>query len=182
MTKKNGQALVEIKVKTVDQLFDRRDPSPFRERDLDDDLVKYIVSSAEEYSLKIPIQFRFIITDERLSPTDCESVAVAFRAHFSYESDLIAQQLKNNHRTGRVFLLIGLVSMSFCLTVANYVGASLEKSAFQQILQEGLTITGWVAMWRPIEVFLYSWWPILNKKRCFNKLASAKVDVRTASD
>ena len=28
------------------------------------------------------------------------------------------------------------------------------------ILKESLLIGGWVAMWKPMEIFLYDWWPI----------------------
>jgi hypothetical protein len=27
------------------------------------------------------------------------------------------------------------------------------------VIREGFLIGGWVAMWRPLEVFLYDWWP-----------------------
>lgn len=28
------------------------------------------------------------------------------------------------------------------------------------LLQDGLVIIGWVALWRPAEIFLYDWWPL----------------------
>ena len=36
------KSLIEVRVKNAQQLFDVRDPAPFRERDLDDDFVEYI--------------------------------------------------------------------------------------------------------------------------------------------
>jgi hypothetical protein len=47
-----------------------------------------------------------------------------------------------------------------------------------QIVQEGLIIVGWVANWRPIEIFLYDWWPIVRRRRLYRRLASATVEVR----
>jgi hypothetical protein len=46
------------------------------------------------------------------------------------------------------------------------------------IVRESLLIGGWVAMWRPMEIFLYDWWPIRNQRRVFERLALAGVDVR----
>ena len=46
------------------------------------------------------------------------------------------------------------------------------------ILREGLIIAGWVAMWRPMEIFLYEWWPLLRKGRLYEKLSRMRVDVR----
>jgi hypothetical protein len=52
-------------------------------------------------------------------------------------------------------------------------GASVE------FLSEGLLIAGWVAMWRPLENFLYDWWPIAGNCRVLQRLASANVELRT---
>ena len=41
--------------------------------------------------------------------------------------------------------------------------------------EEGLLIGGWVAMWRPLEVFLYDWWPISAEARMFDRLAAMPV-------
>ena len=36
----------------------------------------------------------------------------------------------------------------------------LRDTRFAGVARESLLIGGWVAMWRPLEVFLYDWWPI----------------------
>ena len=46
------------------------------------------------------------------------------------------------------------------------------------IFEEGLLILGWVANWKPIEIFLYDWWPIAQRRGLYNRLAQATVDVR----
>jgi hypothetical protein len=35
--------------------------------------------------------------------------------------------------------------------------SSLEHNAASDIFGEGLLIIGWVAMWRPLEIFLYEY-------------------------
>jgi hypothetical protein len=39
------------------------------------------------------------------------------------------------------------------------------------IFGEGMSIVGWVAMWRPLEIFLYEWMPIRRRCRMLAKLA-----------
>jgi hypothetical protein len=51
----------------------------------------------------------------------------------------------------------------------------------QLVLQEGLLIIGWVALWHPLEIFLYSWWPILGRQRLCRKIAMIPVEVRRRS-
>ncbi len=36
-------------------------------------------------------------------------------------------------------------------------------------------IGGWVAMWRPLEIFLYDWWPIRAEARLFDRLSAMPV-------
>ena len=43
------------------------------------------------------------------------------------------------------------------------------------VFRESLLIGGWVAMWRPLEVFLYDWWPIRAEARLFDRLAAMPV-------
>ena len=47
-----------------------------------------------------------------------------------------------------------------------------------RILQEGLLILGWVAMWRPLQVLLYDWWPIRHRTRLYARLAEMRVELR----
>ena len=37
-------------------------------------------------------------------------------------------------------------------------------------------------MWRPVEIFLYDWWPEVGKRRLFNRLASMPMEVSVNVD
>jgi hypothetical protein len=45
------------------------------------------------------------------------------------------------------------------------------------VIREGFLIGGWVAMWRPLEVFLYDWWPIRAEARLFDRLSRMPVRI-----
>jgi hypothetical protein len=47
-----------------------------------------------------------------------------------------------------------------------------------EVLGEGLLIIGWVALWRPVEMFLYDWWPVLRRAWRFEAIARMPVEVR----
>ena len=40
-----------------------------------------------------------------------------------------------------------------------------------------LTIAGWVAMWKPMETYLYDWWPVRRRGKVFKKLSVMPVEV-----
>ena len=50
-----------------------------------------------------------------------------------------------------------------------------------ELLKESVLIGGWVAMWRPIEIFLYDWWPILAEARLYDRLAAMPVRIQYSS-
>jgi hypothetical protein len=48
-------------------------------------------------------------------------------------------------------------------------------------MEQSLLILGWVANWRPLEIFLYDWWPIRRRVILLRRLAAMPVEVRAAS-
>ena len=44
------------------------------------------------------------------------------------------------------------------------------------LLRESLVIGGWVAMWRPLEIYLYDWWP-RRIGRIYEKLSRVPVEI-----
>ena len=55
---------------------------------------------------------------------------------------------------------------------------SLFDTTIVKILHEGLFIVGWVAMWRPIEIFLYDWVPIERDQPIFRKLSNVPIEIK----
>lgn len=169
--------LVEIALSHPRQLFNSLDPSPFIEKDLDDDAEAYIVDSVREFSLGTPLKLVFYVpTAERADLGD--SLAEAVHNYFEYKEQVAGKELRFTIRQGRIALLIGISFLVFCLSLREAVGA-LESTFWTEIVAEGLLISGWVAMWRPIEIFLYTWWPTLRMRRVYQKLRNMQVEIRS---
>jgi hypothetical protein len=47
------------------------------------------------------------------------------------------------------------------------------------MMEQGLFILGWVALWRPLEIFLYDWWPLARRIRLLGRLSNATVEIRS---
>jgi hypothetical protein len=104
-------------------------------------------------------------------------VEQAVQHYFSYRLWLEQAVLRHLLSVGRVSLVIGLVFLFTCITLRQVV-TMWETSMFREIIAEGLLISGWVAMWKPIEVFLYEWWPIRRNCRLYEKLSHLPVELR----
>ena len=72
--------------------------------------------------------------------------------------------------------MIGLGFLVVCLFARELLVPSAW--AVSRVLAEGLLIAGWVALWGPIDVFLYGWWPIAGRRRLLARLAQIDVEVR----
>lgn len=151
------------------------DPSPFIEKDLDDDAEEFIVSWAQEYSLDAPLRLN-IYLDQWPADDPKELIKTAVHNHFSYRARITGLELKRLLDQGRTSLLIGLAFLSVCLVISRLLFAR-EAGTWASVGRESLTIAGWVAMWRPMQIYLYDWWPIRRRTRIYRKLSRIPVEV-----
>ena len=57
------------------------------------------------------------------------------------------------------------------------VRAEPKSGTVADYLRQSLTIAGWVAMWRPMEIYLYDWWPIKRLRRNYSRLSEMPIEV-----
>ena len=153
------------------------DPSPFHERDLDDDAEEFIVSWAQEFPRRDPVSLVIHVNQIPAQRDAQHLVETAVHHYFAYRARLKTLELRHLLKEGRTSLLIGLVFLGTCLVASELLRRQEPRSLFM-VARQGLIIAGWVAMWRPMEIFLYEWWPLLRKGRLYQKLSRMHVEVR----
>ncbi len=169
--------IIEIRIRSVDQLFDSRDPSPFIAKDLDDDAQQYIVASAGEVSPRLPLALAIHLPASASTLDTPRDIGEALREHFVRQSGFARLRLRDLIHDGWISLAIGLAFLSAALAAASALGRWTNTSTAAAIFREGLVIGGWVAMWRPIQIFLYDWWPIRDDRRLFDRLSRMPVHI-----
>lgn len=172
----HGERCIDVRAAGLDQLFDFRDPSPFQERDLDPDVVDYVVEAADDIGHHGPFRIVFWLTGR----CDAQTVTEAFRAHFGYELDRLERRKHRQRRTGFAYLVVALALLLVFQTLARLV-AEAPGGAFGNAVAEGLVIFGWVALWRPVDVLFYEWLPLRRHGAVLRRILEAPVDVRVFS-
>jgi hypothetical protein len=172
--------VIELELKSLLQLFDSFDPAPFREKDLDPDAEEYIYNAVDEFPLKKSLEIMIHLPSEEVSAEIETDLKEAIKNHFSYKKLLTEIELKKLLYQGRRNLIIALTFLFLCLLVIRLLSA-FEESLVNTLFSEGLLIIGWVAMWEPIHIFLYGWWPIVHKRNIYEKIINMDVYIGTDS-
>lgn len=174
-------ALIEVRVSDLQQLFNSFDPTPFQGRDLDPQAEEFIVGWAREARSKVPLGL-LVHVDRKAASAEADTIVhTAVREHFERRAHAIRQKLRQLFRLGRRSLLIGVAFLATCIGLGDALETFAPASRFTGILRESLLIGGWVAMWRPIEIFLYEWWPIRAEAVLSDRLSTMTVRVTPTS-
>ena len=171
-----GTYLIEIKLNQLQQVFNSLDPSPFLDRDLDDNAENYIINSVDEFPLNTPLKLVFYLPSNEQN-TARHLLPSALHNYFDYRQQGEQRKLRTIWRQGRISLLIGLSFLFVCLSLSELI-SRFGTDTFIHFLEEGLLISGWVALWRPLEIFLYEWWPVSYQQKIFAKLAYIPIEIR----
>lgn len=153
------------------------DPSPFHEKDLDHDAEEFIVSWAQELPRRDPISLVVHVKELPTHGDPQRDVETAVQHYFAYRAKLNQLDFRHLLRQGRISLLIGLVFLGTCLLTSELL-LRKNEGTLSIVLRESLTIAGWVAMWRPMEIFLYEWWPLRRMGRLFQKMSRMHIQLR----
>jgi hypothetical protein len=169
--------LIELRIERVAALFDPFDPFPIPSRDVSKTVEDFIVGWARELHGKAALQIVVHAPGTECSVESERQISDAFRRHFLYRSSCIERDLHDLFRVGRLSLLIGLGVLAGCVLISRLAYTFLGEGFFAGLLSEGILILGWVANWRPLEIFLYDWWPLIQHRRLLLRLAEARVEL-----
>lgn len=169
--------VIEIRLAELRQLFNAIDPSPFRERDLDPRAEQFIVEWASDLPIEKPWALVVHLSRAAGRTDEAASLREAIHEYFGQRVVSSTRRLRELFRRGRISLLIGLAFLTASIAVGDAVAGYLGDGGLGEVIREGFLIGGWVAMWRPLEVFLYDWWPIRADARLLQRLSTIPVRI-----
>jgi hypothetical protein len=170
--------IIEVHVAELKRLFNSIDASPFRDRDLDPNAEEFIVSWAREAPRAAPLGLLVYVDRAAGRPDEAAVLRDAIHEFFSQTAQASRRRLRQLFRLGRTSLAIGLAFLAASIAASDVPSSWMGGSRFAEILRQGALIGGWVAMWRPLEVFLYDWWPIRAEAQLSDRLAAMPVRIR----
>ncbi len=170
---------IELRLRDLNQLFNSLDPSPFHEKDIDRDAEEFIVSWSREIPLAEPLRLR-VYLGSRPDDNAAHLVADTIAHYFTSRMEHAQREFRQLMRKGRWSLAIGLVFLAVCFGAGEFVAT--KGTVWAEYVRQSLTIAGWVAMWTPMQIYLYEWWPHRREIRNFARLADMQVEVVASGD
>jgi hypothetical protein len=173
--------VIQVHVTELRQMFNSMDPAPFLRRDLDPAAEAYIVEWARELPHRQAIALQIHVDHAPAEAGGVEAIADSIHRYFDNRALFARRGLRALFHRGRISLLIGLAFLASALLTSELLSELADPSRLQVILRESLLIGGWVAMWRPLEIFLYDWWPIRADIRLFTRLGAMPVTIQSGT-
>jgi hypothetical protein len=172
-------ATIEVRVRELGQIFNSLDPSPFTERDLDDDAEAYIVGWAREVDTGVPFRIVVHLPTNEAEKAEERGLGSAIGNYFTYRVGMLERDLSDLLRVGRRSLVIGIAVLAVCIGLSQILRTALPDSALGRLLAEGIMIFGWVANWRPAEILLYDIWAVRRRVNLYRRLADARIELKS---
>lgn len=168
-----GSATVSIHVRDQAQLFNSLDPSPFWDRDLDRNAATFIEEEfadkrhAESWHLHVHVH------DGEVHP---EHLQQAVESYYSRLAASARRELREHLKLGQLALAGGIAIFLLSMGLRQILQ---DVVSLPHVLDEGLIILAWLALWRPTEVLVYEWVPLFRKRRLYERLAEIRVAIRS---
>jgi hypothetical protein len=159
----------------VEALFNPLDPAPIMDRQLSNELLEFLVENLNDNE-KNPV----ILCIKNL-PLDSEMTKEVWQEVFQKR---IEDAIKNSQteialiiRFGRQTLSMALALSLLCVGITYGAQQSKFFDAIAPILYGISIVVVWVALWFPVEVLLFDWWPARAKKRKFERILAGGVTI-----
>jgi hypothetical protein len=170
-----GVEWLDIRVGELNQLFNMIDPAPFRERDIDPNAESYVVEWAQEARADRPLGLVVHLGREPATREAANLLGEAFHEYFRRRAQAARQRLRRLFRVGRASLAVGLAFLAGAILLGGFLSGLIDDERYAWIVEESFVIGGWVALWRPLEIFLYDWWPIRGEARLLDRLGEMRL-------
>ena len=167
-----------LRLNTVGELVKPSSPSPFPRRRLRREAEKFVLERAIAQTGRM----RFVISLPDMDATVAHDVTEAVREHFAVRLREEQKKLAGVRRLGWRSLVIALVFLSATMVLVELMKRYLPSGHLLSVVEGGLQVLAWVALWKPGELLLYEWIPFRRDARLFSALLGAEFEFTTPAE
>jgi hypothetical protein len=156
---------------------------PIARDDIEDDLnepgIDYLVSRLRGRRLPKRGQLVIALPSEIVRPDLTGNAHLTLDRYCRHKILESKRALNELLWTGLKSLQVGILFLASCLVLAAAIArTNVTPGSFGDVCTQGLTIVGWVSRWRPVEIFLYEWWPLWRDVRVYDYIQRMDVAIQ----
>ncbi len=173
----DGFSVIDINVENLNELFHYLDHSVLHKKDLDPNVEQYIFESVEELkdSKKKIVIFCQNGCEEQ---EQIEKAEIGVKLYFHYRYNFYYGHLKSKLYQGISSIILGTIFLFLYVIVGEHSDIVKTNDLFKGVIEEGLLIMGWVALWKPIEILLYDWRVEFNKFKIYKEIIKIDISIK----
>jgi hypothetical protein len=168
----SGEIIIDVSTQKAEDLYSKFDKkSHFLKKDLNQDLVEYIIDCVMEIGEeKFIICFNF---ESQIEDTSALKLQNSVNRFFLYLQEHERTKMKEMLKKSVTLLFIG----AFIATISVFMHQSdlMDRSIGYAVMAEGLTVAAWVSLWEALATFLIKWVPYKKKISLYKRIANAKI-------
>lgn len=167
-----GEIIIDISAKKVEDLYSNFDKkSHFLKKDLNQDLVDYMIESVEEIDdEKFIIRFNF---ESQEQDGAVLRVKESIKHFFTYMQEHAHKEMKSMQKKSMVLFFLGLAIVAMSLLINK--NSFMQESMVAEVIAEGLIVASWVSLWEALATFLVKWMPYKKRVSLYKRIANAQV-------
>lgn len=170
----DNKLMIDIAAGKIEDLYNDLDQyAPYVKKELDPDLVEYLIDSVNEIGKEdFVIHFRFMTP----TPSDSKQAArvkTSIHNYFLYLKELEFRELARMTRTSLILFFIGVVVLSLSVWVNQKIADN--DTVIKHVFAEGLNVAAWVSLWNAIATFLINWAPRRQQIKMYDRIATATI-------
>ena len=162
---------VRIDLDQYRDVYSEWDYSPMINRDLDEDLIEFLLESSYEIGLTKKMKIIFFIPKSLEDQAKEVKSVEGMRHYFDYQIRRVRGQVFRKLKMSLVFLVIGL---GFLL-LAGLSRIYSQGDFFSISFSEGLYIGAWVALWEIFSIWFFQISDLRRKIRHFKRLSIIEI-------
>lgn len=163
--------ILDVQLEDYRDAYSNWDFSPYTNRDLDEDLIEYLLECSNEIPLKYDLILKFYMLNYEASQSREEKSIIGMYNYFKYQ-----QRKLKNHKIRVIkdivsFTLIGGV----LLLVGTYLNEAFNHTLLTSVISEGFFIGGWVMLWEMFSAWFFDMKKVDNKLKHFERFSNTEI-------
>ncbi|MBN2852306.1 MAG: hypothetical protein JXQ23_06160 [Clostridia bacterium] len=146
-----GGYIIDVQLDDYRDAYSVWDFSPFTNRDLDEDLMKYLLECSYEIPLKYSIIINYHILNQKQNQIREDKSIKGMYNYFKYGIRKLINYRIGVVRDSIAFFIAG----SVLLILGAYLKKVLNDTILFEVLSEGLFIGGWVMIWEMFSTWFF---------------------------